>query len=68
MLLTVAIIALILSIPAVLMQFTDEVKWSMGDFVVAGVLLSFFAFAILSIRRKVGKRIHRRILYFTLIH
>lgn len=31
--------ALILMVPLVAMQFTDEVNWSLGDFVVAGALL-----------------------------
>lgn len=31
--------ALLLLVPAVVMQFTDEVSWGPGDFVVAAVLL-----------------------------
>lgn len=31
--------ALILLIPLIAMQFTDEVKWTLFDFIVAGVLL-----------------------------
>ena len=30
---------LLLSVPLVAMQFTDEVSWTVADFVVAGVLL-----------------------------
>ena len=33
------IVALILIVPLVAMQFTDEVNWTRSDFVVAGVLL-----------------------------
>jgi hypothetical protein len=33
------IVALILLVPLVAMQFTDEVNWTPSDFVVAGVLL-----------------------------
>lgn len=33
------ITAFILLIPLIAMQFTDEVNWNPGDFVVAGVLL-----------------------------
>lgn len=32
-------VALFLLAPAVAMQFTDEVNWTMSDFVLAGVLL-----------------------------
>ncbi len=39
-LLAVALVtALLLLVPAVAMQFTAEVSWGPGDFVVAGVLL-----------------------------
>lgn len=34
-----ATIVLILFIPLIAMQFTDEVKWTFSDFIVAGVLL-----------------------------
>ena len=33
------IVALILLVPLVAMQFTDEVNWTRSDFVIAGVLL-----------------------------
>ena len=34
----------ILLLPLIAMQFTKEVNWSVGDFVVAGILLSFFGY------------------------
>ena len=34
----------ILLLPLIAMQFTKEVNWSLGDFVVAGILLSFFGY------------------------
>lgn len=34
------IVMLILLIPLITMQFTNEVDWSLGDFLVMGVLLS----------------------------
>ncbi|ADB38351.1 hypothetical protein [Spirosoma linguale] len=33
------IVALLLSVPLIAMQFTNEVNWSLFDFIVAGVLL-----------------------------
>lgn len=33
------VVFIILLIPLIAMQFTDEVNWTLGDFVVAGVLL-----------------------------
>ena len=36
-------IVVILLIPFVAMQFTDEVDWSLGDFMVAGLMLGGFA-------------------------
>ena len=32
-------VALILMIPLIAMQFTEEVDWSLSDFIIAGVLL-----------------------------
>lgn len=36
----------LLLIPLIAMQFTTEVKWKIGDFLVAGVLLSLLGFGI----------------------
>ena len=35
-----AIVAMLLLIPFVAMQFTEEVQWNMADFVIMGTLLS----------------------------
>ncbi len=45
-------VALILSLPAVAMLFTDEVVWSLADFVLVGVLLTIIGVALeLAVRR-----------------
>jgi hypothetical protein len=45
-------VALILSLPLVAMLFTDEVVWSLGDFVAAGALLTMLGVALeLAVRR-----------------
>jgi len=46
--------ALILLVPFVAMQFTDEVKWGAGDFVVAGALLFGAGLAFELVARKGG--------------
>ena len=45
-------VALILALPLVAMQITDEVVWSLADFVLAGVLLATIGVALeLAVRR-----------------
>ena len=45
-------VALILSLPLVAMQLTDEVVWSVADFVVVGALLATIGVALeLAVRR-----------------
>jgi hypothetical protein len=45
-------VALILALPLVAMQITDEVVWSLADFVAAGVLLATIGVALeLAVRR-----------------
>jgi peptidoglycan/LPS O-acetylase OafA/YrhL len=45
-------VAVVLAIPAVAMAFTDEVDWSLADFVLAGVLLATIGVALeLAVRR-----------------
>jgi hypothetical protein len=47
--------ALLLLVPAVAMQFTSEVSWGPGDFVVAGVLLfGAGALAVVGLRHVSG--------------
>lgn len=47
-------VALVLSLPLVAMLFTDEVVWSLADFVLAGVLLATIGVALELAVRKAG--------------
>jgi len=49
---------LILFVPLVAMQFTDEVNWTLSDFIIAGALLlgAGFAYQLATIRVKDTKR------------
>ena len=40
------IVGLLLSIPLIVMQLTDEVNWSFFDFIIMGVMLSITGLAI----------------------
>ena len=51
--LIILIIAIVLLIPAIAMQFTTEVIWSGSDFIMAGVLLLGTGFLIELVIRKV---------------
>lgn len=52
-------VALLLLIPLVAMQFTDEVKWTLSDFVIMGVLLLSTGLACELVMRKVNKMKYR---------
>ncbi len=58
----VLVTAAILLIPLVAMQFTDQVVWTLSDFVMAGVLLLGTGLLRELIVRKVTKTSHRIIL------
>lgn len=47
--------ALILLIPLIAMQFTEEVKWTVSDFVVMGILLLITGTAIEVAAKRAGK-------------
>lgn len=47
-------VALVLSLPLVAMQFSDDVVWSLADFVAAGVLLATIGVALELAARKAG--------------
>lgn len=56
------IVAGILLIPLVAMQFTNEVNWTIFDFVVAGILLYASGLMLEFNSRKIQKRSRRIIL------
>ena len=60
-------VAFLLLIPLIAMQFSDEVKWSVYDFVVAGVLLLSTAFSIEFVLRKINKKETRIVLLIIIL-
>lgn len=60
-------IGLILLIPFIAMQFTTEVNWKFGDFIVASVLLSMLGLGIEFVLRKFKKRTQRLVLFTSLL-
>ncbi|MFG6686210.1 hypothetical protein ACGK9U_06485 [Mariniflexile sp. HNIBRBA6329] len=58
---------LLLSVPLIAMQFSDEVNWSLFDFVVAGILLLGTTLIIELILRKVKTKRNRIILAIIVI-
>ncbi|WP_233509395.1 hypothetical protein [Pedobacter chinensis] len=55
-------IAVILSIPLIAMQFINQVKWTLIDFVAAGILLLTTGLAIELVIRNVKTNISRTVL------
>lgn len=53
------LIALLLLVPGISMLFTNEVNWSIQDFIIAGILLLGVGLAIELILRKVSKKQNR---------
>lgn len=49
-------VAFLLSVPLMAMQFTNEVKWTLSDFIVAGVLLLGTGLTIEVVARNVKDR------------
>jgi len=60
------IVGLILLIPMIAMQLTDEVNWSFFDFIIMGVMLSITGLAIGIIIKKIKYSKYRNI-FITMI-
>jgi len=63
----VLISVMLLFIPLIAMQFTDEVNWTLGDFVAAGVLLFGTGLVCEIVIRKVKKTHYRIAICLTLL-
>ena len=57
--LTFGVIVVLLLVPLIAMQFTEEVRWDASDFVVATVLLSAAGIALEWVRSRVVHRTRR---------
>jgi hypothetical protein len=63
----VLIVATLLFIPLIAMQFTNEVKWDSRDFVIMGVLLLGTGLVCELVMMKVKKMQHRVLLIATIL-
>lgn len=61
------VIATILSIPLIAMQFTPEVKWDLTDFVAAGALLLSAGLAIELVFRTITSNNLRAVLFLVIL-
>ena len=61
------VVAILLSIPLIAMQFTDEVSWTILDFVVIGILLLSIGLICELTIRKVSKMKHRIAICITIL-
>ena len=62
-----SIVGMLLLVPLLAMQFTDEVKWSGFDFLVMGILLTGTGFVCELILRKIRKPSNRLILCLAVV-
>tara|TARA_R110000737_G_scaffold335912_1_gene355013 strand:- start:2693 stop:2977 length:285 start_codon:yes stop_codon:yes gene_type:complete len=59
----IALITLvILLIPFIAMQFTNEVQWTIADFIIAGGLLFFAGLAIETVARRIKNKTYKLVL------
>ena len=61
------IVGLLLLIPLIVMQLTNEVNWSFFDFIIMGALLTITGLLIGIILKKVNNSKNRRILIVTIV-
>lgn len=61
------IVAIILFIPLIAMQFTEEVNWTLLDFIAAGVLLLGAGLMCELVLRKVRKAKHRIVICIAIL-
>jgi len=64
-LICVIIVILLLSIPLIAMQFTDNVIWSMADFIIAGIII-FGATQLILMLLKTAKHPKIKVILVTL--
>ena len=60
-------VVLLLLIPLIAMQFSDEVNWTMFDFIVAGFLLLITGLMFELVIRRVNKKEHRIIIFLAIL-
>ena len=61
------IVAAILLIPLITMQFTDEVNWELSDFVVFGVLLLVIGLLIDLVSRKLSQSKYKTLIIIAIV-
>ena len=61
------IVGLLLSIPLIAMQLTDEVNWSFFDFIIMGIMLSITGLALGIIIKKIKYHKYRNFLIAIII-
>lgn len=62
----VIIVAFILLVPLIAMQFSMEVNWTVFDFVIAGLLLLGAGLSLDLVIRKINKKEHRILLFIVI--
>ena len=58
-------VGLLLSIPLITMQLTDQVNWSFFDFIIMGIILSITGLIIVVIIKKIKYYKRQKYIYFS---